>query len=99
MWVEKRLKIANKSYKIVFDEVERQYGNKTVATLKRVIAIQQYYQDNKYSLSPIELDSLNELTKGSYSDKTFMPNPNVNVIEDMGGTGLLTKRQQDSHRF
>ena len=48
------------------------------------------------------LDELNELTRGSYSEKIFQPDPNVSVIEssaEIEGKGLLTKRQQDIHRF
>ena len=62
--------------------------------------------------SKIELKPLNELTRGSYAEKVFIPDPNakkvfipdpnVNVIESSAeteGKGLLTKKQQDIHRF
>jgi hypothetical protein len=98
------VKALAKKYNIVFAEVERQYGTDSIGALKRVIAINQYEQDNKYTTSPIEvqsLDSLNELTRGSYSDKIFRPDPNASVARQspIEGKGLLTKRQQDSHRF
>jgi len=95
------LRALAKTYNIVFDEVKDQYGTDSMAALKRVIAINQYERDNKYTTMPIELEPLNELTRGSYSDKVFIPDPNASVARQppMEGTGLLTRRQQDSHRF
>lgn len=93
-----------KKYQINQSEVRRQYNSTSIGTLKLVIAIKQYEQANTYKLTPIEVqvfDSLNELTRGSYSDKTFIPDPDASISRQppMEGTGLLTKRQQDSHRF
>jgi hypothetical protein len=95
------LRALAKTYNIVFDKVKDQYGTDSMGALKRVIAINQYEQDNKYTTIPIELEPLNELTRGSYSDKVFILDPNASTSRQppMEGTGLLTKRQQDSHRF
>jgi hypothetical protein len=105
----KDIDILVQKYKINKSEVMRQYGSTSIGDLKKVIAILQYNQANKYTTSPIEvqsLDSLNELTRGSYSKGIFIPDPtatkrSVSPMEGspMEGTGLLTKRQQDSHRF
>lgn len=87
-------------------QIKRELGIKNFSKtqLRKYIAIKQYEQDNKYTIAstaPIDLDSLNELTRGSYSDKIFIPDPNASTsrVPPMEGTGLLTKRQQDSHRF
>jgi len=100
-WKLKELKeFSKKNYGINYTKLKEETGdNANESNLRKFIATQQYYQANKYTTSPIELEPLNELTRGSYSDKVFIPDPNVNVIEDMEGKGLLTKRQQDSHRF
>ena len=80
--------------------------NANETNLRTFIATQQYLQDNRYASSGYttteEIPSLNELTRGSYAEKLIIPDPNVNVIEssaEIEGKGLLTKRQQDIHRF
>lgn len=92
--------------KISDAQIKRELGIKNFSKtqLRKYIAIKQYEQDNKYTIAstaPIDLDSLNELTKGSYSNKIFIPDPNASTSRQppMEGTGLLTKRQQDAHRF
>jgi len=102
---------SKKNYNIKYSKLKEELGdNVNKSNLRTFIATQQYLQDNKYSLSDSaiteEIPALNELTRGSYSEKIFIPDSaarklpiDVNVIEDMEGKGLLTKRQQDSHRF
>lgn len=84
-------------------QIKKELGIKNFSKtqLRKYIAIKQYEQDNKYTIAPIDLDSLNEQTRGSYSDKIFIPDPTASISRQppMEGTGLLTKRQQDSHRF
>lgn len=102
---------SKKNYNINYSKLKEELGDNVNKTNLRIfIATQQYLQDNKYTSSysakTEEIPALNELTRGSYSEKIFIPDPtaiklpmDVNVIEDMEGKGLLTKRQQDSHRF
>jgi hypothetical protein len=102
-WKLKELKeFAKKNYGIKYTKLKEETGdNANETNLKKFIATQQYYQANKYTTIPIEIEPLNELTRGSYSDKVFIPDPNASISRQppMEGKGLLTKRQQDSHRF
>ena len=91
-------------FKVDPSEVEKQYGNSSRENVKKFIATQLYNKANKYTTDSFDvhpLDSLNELTRGSYYGKAYIPDPNASISRQpsMEGTGLLTKRQQDSHRF
>jgi hypothetical protein len=96
---------SKKNYNINYSKLKDELGdNANITNLRTFIATQQYLQDNQYTLSESskrEIPALNELTRGSYSDKVFIPDPNASMSRQppMEGTGLLTKRQQDSHRF
>ena len=112
MTLEELKNYSKKNYNVNYSKLKEELGdNANKTNLRTFIATQQYLQDNKYTLSdtaPTEqIPPLNELTRGSYSNKIFIPDAtarklpmDVNVIEDsIEGKGLLTKRQQDSHRF
>lgn len=109
-WKLKELKeYAKKNYNIIYTKLKEETGDSpSESNLRKFIATQQYFQANKYKYEqpqfqiPIKINpAINELTRGSYSDKVFIPDPNASISRQppMEGTGLLTKRQQDSHRF
>ena len=107
------LKIIPKNYNINYSKLKEELGDNVNKTfLRTFIATQQYLQDNQYTSSgqatTEEIPALNELTRGSYSEKLFIPDPTArkntldlspNVSPNVEGKGLLTKRQQDIHRF
>jgi hypothetical protein len=104
---------SKKNYNINYSKLKEELGDNVNKTnLRTFIATQQYLQDNKYtsagSATTEEIPALNELTRGSYSEKIFIPDPTArkltldlspNVSPNVEGKGLLTKRQQDIHRF
>ena len=105
---------SKKNYNINYSKLKDELGDNVNKTnLRTFIATQQYLQDNKYassgSATTEEIPALNELTRGSYSEKIFIPDPTArkltmelspNVVSpNVEGKGLLTKRQQDIHRF
>lgn len=104
----KELKIYIKTYfpGETFTQIEKDLGIKqnklNVTQARKWIAIKFYEKANNYTIPPIELEPLNELTRGSYAEKLIIPDANVPVLEssaEIEGKGLLTKRQQDIHRF
>jgi hypothetical protein len=114
-WKKIELKAyAKENYGINYTKLKEELGdNANETNLRTFIATQQYLQDNRYASSGYvtteEIPALNELTRGSYSEKIFIPDPTArkltmelspNVVSpNVEGKGLLTKRQQDIHRF
>ena len=112
MSLDELKKISKKNYNINYSKLMDELGDNVNKTnLRTFIATQQYLQDNQYTSSysakTEEIPALNELTRGSYSEKIFLPGSaarklpmDVNVIEASSeGKGLLTRRQQDTYRF